>query len=185
MERTDPIVSSNVIRGLAYARVILTVTDNGRCQRIAEANLYRMHLQEAMQRIEMELDNTSDICVVFVDAISPAQNRHLRDAYYGIYRDGDFIKRYRHILDCLNLVYSHQSIGIQIADFVAGCFSGFLRGYPEADRLFKSYIAPILRTGRNGNVVGYGVREVPRHDVFRSELREKLEPKSGKSKLQN
>ena len=64
-----------------------------------------------------------------------------------------------------------------MADFVAGCFSGFLRGYPEAGRLFKSYVAPILRTGRNGNIVAYGVRDVPRHDVFRSELREKLEPK--------
>jgi hypothetical protein len=51
-----------------------------------------------------------------------------------------------------------------------------LRGYPEGVRLFKKYVAPILRTGRNGQIVGYGVREVPKEDMFRSELREKLEP---------
>jgi hypothetical protein len=77
----------------------------------------------------------------------------------------------------LNLVYSHQRVGIQVADFIAGCFSGFLRGYPEGIRLFKTYIAPILRTGRNGQIVGYGVREIPKADLFRSELREELEPK--------
>jgi hypothetical protein len=169
--------SLSALHDLKYARVILTVSHNGSCPRIEEANLYKMHLQEAMQRIEMELGNTSDICVSFVDAISPEQNRHLRNAYYTIYHDGDFIKRYRHILDCLNLVYSHQSVGIQIADFIAGCFSGFLRGYPEGVRLFKKYVGPILRTGRNGQIVGYGVREVPKEEMFRSELREKLEPK--------
>jgi hypothetical protein len=168
------------LHDLSYARVILTVTDNARCQKIAEANLYKMHLQEAMQRVEMEL-NTNDICVVFVDAISPEQNRHLRDAYYAIYRDGDFVKRYRHILDCLNLVYSHQSVGIQIADFVAGCFSGFLRGYPEASRLFENHVVPILRTSRSGQIVGYGLREVPRDDIFRSKLREVLEPNINKA----
>jgi hypothetical protein len=169
--------SLSAVHDLEYARAIFTVTDNARCQRIAESNLFKMHLQEAMQRVEMELGNTTDICVLFVDAISPEQNRHLRDAYYAIYRDGDFIKRYRHILDCLNFVYSHQSVGIQVADFIAGCFSGFLRGYPEGIRLFKTYVAPILRKGRNGQIVGYGVREVPKEDMFRSELREKLEPK--------
>ena len=65
--------SLKALQGLGYARVILTVTDTGRCQRIAEANLYKMHLQEAMQRIEMELDNTNDICVVLLTQFHPSK----------------------------------------------------------------------------------------------------------------
>jgi len=163
------------LRTLADARIILTVSQNRNCPRIHETNLYRMHLQEMMQRIEMELRN-DDLCVLFVDAISPEQNRFLRDAYHAIYCKGDFIKKYVHIVDSLNLVYSHQSVGIQLADFIAGCFSGYLRKYTESIRLFESNISPMLRRSPNGQIIGYGVREVPRDDLFRDELCKRLEP---------
>jgi|ERR1043166_3658293 hypothetical protein len=163
---------------ISFGRIILTISPNETCPKIDEGNLYKMHLQEAMQRLEMELDGSSDTCVFFVDSISPDHDKHLRNAYHAIYRDGDFIKKYQHIVDSLNLVYSHHSIGIQLADFIAGCFCGFLRGFPESIRLFKTYLSPLLRVGPNGQVLGYGVREVPRNQIFRAKLRENLTPKA-------
>jgi hypothetical protein len=166
------------LQKLSFARVILTVTANDRCARIEESNFYKMHLQEAMQRLEMESEASGHTCVLFVDSISSDQDRHLRDAYHAIYQDGDFIKKYRHIVDSLNLVYSHHSIGIQLADFIAGCSCGFLRGYPESVKLFKAYVRPLLRVGWTGNIMGYGVREVPRSQLFRTELSAKIVPTS-------
>ena len=165
----------NLLSDLSYAKVVLTYSDNQRCSNLKEHNFYKWHLQEIMQRLEMELqDNDANLCVLFIDPISEEKNRLLREAYSEIFCSGDFIKRYGHIKDSLNLEFSHHSIGIQIADYIAGCFNGFLRGYEDSMNIFIERVYPIIRKNSRGNPVGYGVREVPKNKKLRDEIIQRL-----------
>jgi len=87
---------------------------------------------------------------------------------------GDFIQHYSHIKDSLNLEYSHHSVGIQFADYVAGSFGGFLKGYEKSKEIFNKRIRPYLRTGRNREILGFGIMEVPTSDKVRTHIMEKL-----------
>ena len=72
---------------------------------------------------------------------------------------------------------SNQSAGIQLADYVAGAMYGYLRrsfiapdNYAFATDLYKDYIAGKIRHNASGNVMGFGVREVPSHTTYRQKL---------------
>jgi len=161
-----------LLNDLDYKKVIITVTYNHYCPSINEVNLYKMHLQEHMQRIEMELQGSDEnLAVLFLDPISKKKNELLRNAYHLLYNKGDFIENYRHIKDSLNFENSHQSVGVQLADYIAGCFSGFLKGYTRSVEMFCEEVAPHLRTSQGDDPFGYGIREVPRENNVRNIIR--------------
>ena len=65
---------------------------------------------------------------------------------------------------------SLQSIGIQLADYAAGIMFGYLKrkliepnNYPVAEDFFHKYIEPHLRCKCDGTIMGYGIKETPRH----------------------
>ncbi len=152
----------------------ITVSDNKEPIDMPEAWHLERHLQEHMQRIEMEIeDDDSNLAIIFADPLSEKKDRWLREAYHEMYKSGDFVK-YTHIKDSLNFEYSHHSAGIQIADFIAGSFNGLLRGFSNSSELFLKRVKPFLRTGQNSKIMGYGIREVPRNDKFRKSINEKL-----------
>lgn len=97
------------------------------------------------------------------------KSKLLRDTYYDIFSDGDFIEEYTHIKDSLNLEYSHHSIGIQLADYIAGCTVGILRQYVTSIEFFNQSIRPNLRTYRS-QIFGAGVIEVPTNQDHRDRL---------------
>ncbi|MBA7700662.1 hypothetical protein ES703_109385 [subsurface metagenome] len=98
----------------------------------------------------------------------------LREVYHDIFVEGDFINKYMHIKDSLNLELSHHSAGIQLADFISGCFTGFLRGWSFSTESCKELILPHLRKNDDGEVLGYGIREVPRDEEIRAAIDDKL-----------
>ena len=80
----------------------------------------------------MELQEKVDnLCILFIDPISEEKNKHLRDHYHELFYSGDYIQKYKHIKDSLNIEFSHQSIGIQLADFISGCTIGALKVVQE------------------------------------------------------
>ena len=161
-----------LLNELDYKKVIITATYNHYCPSIDEVHIYKMHLQEHMQRIEMELQSSDEnLAVLFLDPISKRKNELLRNAYHLLYSEGDFIQNYTHIKDSLNFENSHHSVGIQLADYIAGCFSGFLKGYTKSIEMFCEAVAPHLRTNVGGDPFGYGIREVPRNDDVRNIIR--------------
>ncbi|HRD23088.1 MAG TPA: DUF3800 domain-containing protein [Candidatus Hydrothermia bacterium] len=167
--------SLELLSDLSYVKIIITVTSNSHCPRINENDIYKMHIQDNMQRIEMELQDQEDnLCVLFIDSISEKKNKFLRDVYFDMCQKGDFIQNYSHIKDSLNLEYSHHSVGIQLGDYVAGSFGGFLKGYEESKKIFNNKIKPYLRTGSNKEILGFGIMEVPKNDEVRTHIEEKL-----------
>lgn len=170
--------SLELLSDLSYVSIIITLTSNKNCPRITKENyILGWHLQELMQRIEMELQsNDENLCVLFVDPVSKEKNKLFREIYFNLYQHGDFIQRYSHIKDSLNIEYSHHSVGIQLADFIAGSFSGFLKGYANSKDIFTDRIKPYLPTRYDGDILGFGIREVPSDNRLRNYIRDKLNP---------
>ena len=157
-----------ILSEISYCRIILTVTFN-RNHSEDIYKIYRWHIQDIMQRIEMELA-PNNLGVLFIDPVSTDKNKLFRDVYHDLYRNDLFINEYTCIKDSLNIEYSHHSVGIQIADYIAGCFSGFLRGFKVSTGMYSKRVTPFLRCDENNNILGYGIREVPRNNIIREEI---------------
>ena len=140
-------------------------------------NIYKWHLQELMQRVKMEMQSGDNLAVLFFDQDNKKTELHLRNSYHDMYHTGDFIKEYKHIKDSLCFEHSHQSTGIQIADYIAGIFNAFLNDDEISYDLMKNCILPILRKSPSGDYLGYGIREVPRDENRRQSLRQKIKEK--------
>lgn len=171
--------SLSLISELDFKKIIITFTDNNYSNNFGDKYILAFHIQELMQRIEMELEHDGqNLAVLFFDPVSEKKNAMFREIYFDLYRNGDFIKRYCHIKDCLNIEFSHQSCGIQIADYIAGSFRSILMSndkntYQNGTDMFFRHVYPNLRRIW-GNLWGYGIREVPQSSYIRRTFREKI-----------
>lgn len=113
---------------------------------------------------------------IIMDELNPDKIKKLKAACHEIAVTGDFVK-YKNIYAGVLTESSSQSPGVQLADFAAGIFNGYLRGallsrgsYEYATDLFKEFVAPHLRHHKDGRIMGYGVREVPSDATIRAKL---------------
>lgn len=165
---------------LDYCKIILSVTFNEKHYNCKQPSMMRFHLQEHLQRIQMEIQNCDqNLAVIFFDPVSKKQDDVLREAYFHLFKNGDFIKEYSHVKDSINFESSHHSVGVQIADYLAGCFPHFLKGYHPGCSIFMGKILPRIRAKSNGNVLGYGIIEVPKNEEVRAWIKKKIEQASG------
>jgi hypothetical protein len=172
--------SLRLLNNINEKKIIATYTKNSSVPAINEKSIMTFHLQEHMQRIEMELQVDNDnLGVLFIDPISNDKNEMFRQIYNELFKQGDYINSYKSIKDSLNIENSHHSVGIQIADYISGVFSSILKATPENDyskgvNMFYEYVYPNLRVGGNGEIQGYGIREVPSNKNNRDWLTEQF-----------
>lgn len=170
----------SLINELQEKKIIATYSRNNNSMNFSEKNILYFHLQEHMQRIEMELSKNKDnLGVLFFDPVSPAKNELFRDVYNSLYENGDFIDKYSFIKDSLNIENSHHSVGIQLADFISGSFSALLKSCPEKDysrgaKMFYDSIHPNLRKNLHDNIHGWGIREVPSCAITRNWIKNQI-----------
>lgn len=165
----------SLLNGQDDTSVILTYSDNSIRNNFSIDQVLKMHLQDHIQRFEYYLSDkkNDDLGVLFFDPVSEKRNDFFRNKYYDMSDRGDFIK-YEHIKDSLNFEYSHHSVGIQIADFVAGCFSSVLKSgnnnnnYGAGIKIFSNYVYPLIRKGYNGKCEGYGIMDIPYNNKVRN-----------------
>lgn len=170
------IESLNLLSQLNYLKIIITITNNTLCPLLDYNTLIEFHLQDVMQRIEMEIqDNALNLCILFIDPVSNKNNKRLCDVYNNLYNNGDFIQKYSHIKDCLDIEYSHQSTGIQLADFISGCSLGALKCFQNSLSIFQTNIKPFIRTSKNHIIMGYGVIDVPKNPQSRQSIKNLLQ----------
>ncbi|MBN4084949.1 DUF3800 domain-containing protein [Flavobacteriaceae bacterium AH-315-B10] len=169
-----------ILNDLEVKSIIITYTKNVVGQNTGEKAMLSMHLQEHMQRIEMELQNVDEnLGVLFFDPVSKSQNEYFREIYYELFENGDYINEYSHIKDSLNIENSHHSVGIQIADYVSGSFSALVKSntqgnYDRGVKMFFDSVFPNLRRGWQSQIQGYGIREVPSNRELRKWMIEHL-----------
>lgn len=93
-----------------------------------------------------------------------------REIYNDLFENVDFIENCSFIKDSLNIEHSHQSVGIQIADYISGALRTVLKSdmsdYSLGIKMFNEHIKPYLRKYK-GNIFGAGIREVPRSNSTR------------------
>lgn len=168
--------SCSLLEGCSYCKIVLTVTANRTENSWYNKTIYKWHLQELMQRVEMEIESKDDnLAIMFFDSTDLEVEKLLREAYSSIYTSGDYIKNYSHIKDSISFEQSHHSFGIQIADYAAGIFNGFLHNFKFGTSLFTEHLYNLLRRDvKTGEIMGYGIREVPSDAGFRTLLEEKL-----------
>ncbi len=156
---------------------MFTVTEmyQGSCY-LKNETTYRFHLQDAFQRIQMDLDNTDGFATFIMDELNVDTIKQIKSACHDFTVKGDFVK-YKNLYQGVLIENSLFSPGIQLADYAAGVMNGYLRrmvlspsNYEYAKNLFESFIKPNLRQSILGEIAGYGVVDVPKRTQSRETL---------------
>lgn len=167
-----------LLKDLTYCKTVYTITNNNLNLKFSEKDLFKMHITSLLQRTQFQTQlKADDLAVIFFDPLSDNKNKMLREVYFEIQTNGDFVKAYTHIKDSLNLEYSHHSTGIQLADFLSGVIVGVLKGYDRSVQIFNNAVRPTLRR-YNDQVLGAGICEVPTSNIERQRLREHFKKNS-------
>ena len=154
--------SLELLQGCNRCYMYFTVTFNKNTQDIAVDNMFRMHIQNIMQRIEYELQGDDEnLCIIVLDSVDDTEtDKHLRSSYQQVFYEDRFVEKYKTIVDSSLIDFSHHNTGLQLADFCAGIFNGFLRGFSDSTNLLKKRIFQYIRD-KEEKVIGYGISNIP------------------------
>ena len=138
-------------------------------------NVYKFHLQNAFQRVSMELAK-DDFAVFIMDELNRETVGQIKGACHEMTVKGDFLT-YDNLYHGILIENSIYSPGVQLADYAVGVFNGFVRGqllnrgrYEFATDLYSDYISPHIRHHANGTKLGYGIMDVPSRPDVRNRL---------------
>lgn len=156
---------------------LFTITDIvGRTCTLNNDTVYKFHLQDAFQRIQMDMKNEGGFAVFVMDELNADTIKQIKAACHTFTMRGDFVQ-YKHLYQGVLIENSLYSPGIQLADYAAGIMNGYLRGktvspgnYQFATDLYDEFIKPRLRCHANGKKVGYGIVDIPKQTPFRGQL---------------
>lgn len=147
-----------------------------------EYHVYKFHLQEAFQRVQMDLRSQNGFAVFIMDELNPETMKHIKSVCHEFTVNGDFIRTYGNVYHSILTECSNQSAGVQLADYAAGAMYGYLRrsfiapdNYSFAADMYKEFIACKLRRNTVGGIMGFGIREVPKHSTLRAKLKDIFE----------
>lgn len=155
--------------------VYLTFTDNREVHLIGEIPLLKMHLQNALQKVQTTMQANQGFAIVVADDLN-SKSKVLKQAAYQITTTGDFVN-YTNIKQGFYVDYSNQCCGLQIADLCAGVFTAMLKWmtapvgekhkYELGHNLFCKYLFSRIRCSTEHlpcyEVYRYGIKEVPGH----------------------
>ena len=144
---------------------------------LEERHTYKFHLQEAFQRVQMDLRPRNEFAVFIMDELNTETIKQIKAVCHEFTVNGDFIRNYGNVYHSILTESSNQSAGIQLADYAVGAMYGYLRrsfiapdNYAFATDMYNDYIYRKLRHSAMGHIMGYGIREVPKHLPLRQNL---------------
>ncbi|MEI3057966.1 MAG: DUF3800 domain-containing protein [Eubacteriales bacterium] len=144
---------------------------------LEERHVYKFHLQEAFQRVQMDLRPRNEFAVFIMDELNAETIKQIKAVCHEFTVNGDFIRNYGNVYHSILTESSNQSAGIQLADYAVGAMYGYLRrsfiapdNYAFATDMYNGYIYRKLRHSAMGSIMGYGIREVPKHQTLRQNL---------------
>lgn len=144
---------------------------------LEERHIYKFHLQEAFQRVQMDLRPRNEFAVFIMDELNAETIKQIKAVCHEFTVNGDFIRNYGNVYHSILTESSNQSAGIQLADYAVGAMYGYLRrsfiapaNYAFATDMYNDYIYRKLRHSAMGSIMGYGIRAVPKHSILRQNL---------------
>ncbi len=158
---------------LKSVTIYYTLTENKAIGKINEISLLKMHLQNALQRVQTTVLERDGFAVVIADDLND-KTKSLKQVVYDLTLSGDYVQ-YTNIKKGLYIDFSDQCPGLQIADICVGVFTAALKyessspterhKYKIGHDLFFSYA--YKKTRNNSfwppmyDVYKFGVKEVP------------------------
>ena len=139
---------------------------------------HKYHFQDAFQRIQMDLNGTQDFATFIIDDLNNEDlSKKIKEICHEFTEQGDRIREYANVYHGVLVECSTYSVGIQLADYIAGVMNGYLKNYYSrknnyefARELFEKYLMNRIRSHFSGTKVGYGICVIPSKDSFRDEL---------------
>ena len=160
---------------LGSVKYVFTVTDNRTAIHTKYEHIVLWHIKDALQRAHMHLERNGGYGIVVIDDLND-MNKRINKKCYEMMQLGDFVN-YDTLKKSILVDYSHQCIGLQLADIVAGVFTNAMiresrggDGYPFAGELYAEELTKKIRSvsdtdarfKRNSfECIGYGLISIP------------------------
>src|SRR5262249_23528873 len=132
----------------------------------SQDDLYHLTYKTVTERFQYYLQDLSseqgDMVrgIVVADHRGAGDDKRLRQHHQKLlYSTSQYTSKYTHLVESLFSQKSELSIGVQLADMVAGAV---WRKFERGDERWFAMIEPTLRRDARGNVTGYGLIKVPR-----------------------
>lgn len=162
-------------------KIILTFTQIDKYKTHNHKDIYKFHIQNHLQRLQMQYQQKDAIILVIYDSINEKRRTMFKEIYNEIITKGDFIKDYSVVYDCLLFDDSYSNKLLQITDFIAGSFANLLvavsqnnkNNYQKAVEFYFKFIEPKIPQ-KNGEIWGIGLIEVPTDKNIRTDYRTKI-----------
>ncbi len=160
----------SIISKRKSVRIIAAVTDIRKAYSKAfvndEEDLYSYTYKRISERFQYFLQDlernvgSKQNGIIIADHRGRAQDEGLRIRHHA-FLDGneDFSSTYNNILETVFFTPSHHSVGIQVADMVAGAIS---RKYNSSDDTYFKEILPLFRRSPTGEIAGWGLISFPK-----------------------
>jgi hypothetical protein len=117
---------------------------------------FQYHLQDLTRSV-----GDSQLGLVVADHRGRKQDDNFRlDHIDMVEGENAFVSNYKNFVECIFLTPSHMSIGVQMADMVAGAIG---RHFNQGDSTFFDVIRPSFRAKPNGDIDGYGLVKFPKY----------------------
>jgi hypothetical protein len=117
---------------------------------------FQYHLQEISR-----IAGTKQYGIVVGDHRGPSDDRRLRHHHERLlHSTSEFTSAYANLIEGLFIHPSNISVGIQLADMVAGAI---WRKFERGDDRFYNMLEPSLRKSPDGKVEGYGLVKYPKN----------------------
>lgn len=132
-------------------KAVVVGVDQRRCDRNRSPILHAV--KPLFERINLDCQDFGTHGLAVFDE-EQADDKKLREAT----RSGSFYMAFERIVDAISFMPSDESVGVQMADLVAGAFNRYLN---RNDAEYARHAWPILRCNRDGRVHGYGIKIFP------------------------
>lgn len=176
--RTLPQDARNEIRSDVYKllvgtrsiRTIASVVSSAAAYDMASVNeqqdIYHLGYKGVTERFQYHLQDLSreigrkQFGIVVADHRGSNDDKLLRQVHQKLlHSKGEFISTYRNLIEGLFLEPSHLSVGVQLADLVAGAV---WRKFERGDDTWFERLEATFRRGPSGAVEGYGLVRSPK-----------------------
>jgi hypothetical protein len=131
-----------------------------------QEGLYELTYKTITERFQYHLQDLSQVAgetirgMIIADHRGAGDDKRLQAHHQKLlYSSGRNISKYTHLTESLFFQKSHMSIGVQLADMVAGAV---WRKFERNDDRWYNMVAPTLRRKADGTLEGYGIIKVPK-----------------------
>jgi hypothetical protein len=130
-----------------------------------QGDLYHATFKPVTERFQYHLQDISKISgrkeygIIVGDHRGPGDDRRLRGHHEMLlHSNSEFTSKYENLVEGLFIQPSNLSVGIQLADMVAGAV---WRKFERKDEKYYELLKPSLRKDSSGNEAGYGIVKFP------------------------